>query len=201
MIELPRRSVTRFFIPLIDVLTLMFCIFLLMPLVKGSDDGSESEAGSTNRNVPSDQRQVSRDYEELARLRVERRKWLELGALEQRKSELTEEIRRLKEGRIDDLQKKLAIRILEIGEEGKLFYYDPERATDRRVEITAQNAADFIKSQQSHAGARDVFFLLMYPRPLTGDPAFPLLRQREEYDRWFRGVPHGYDVREGGPLS
>ena len=38
MIQLPRRSVTRFFIPLIDVLTLLFCIFLMMPAVKKSDE-------------------------------------------------------------------------------------------------------------------------------------------------------------------
>ena len=31
----PRRSVTRFFIPLIDVLILLFAIFLLMPFVSG----------------------------------------------------------------------------------------------------------------------------------------------------------------------
>ena len=42
MIELPRRSVTRFFIPLIDVLTLLFCIFLLMPVMKGKADGPGS---------------------------------------------------------------------------------------------------------------------------------------------------------------
>ena len=35
MIVLPKRSVTRFFIPLIDVLILLFCIFLLMPFVSG----------------------------------------------------------------------------------------------------------------------------------------------------------------------
>ena len=33
MIASPRRSVTRFFIPMIDVLILLFCIFLLMPFV------------------------------------------------------------------------------------------------------------------------------------------------------------------------
>ena len=38
MIQLPRRSVTRFFIPLIDVLTLLFCIFLLMPLIKATGE-------------------------------------------------------------------------------------------------------------------------------------------------------------------
>ena len=41
MIQPPHRSVTRFFIPLIDVLTLLFCIFLLMPYVKPV----EAEAG------------------------------------------------------------------------------------------------------------------------------------------------------------
>ena len=30
MIHMPRRSVTRFFVPLIDVLILLFCIFLLL---------------------------------------------------------------------------------------------------------------------------------------------------------------------------
>ena len=34
MIRLPQRSVTRFFIPLIDVLTLLFCIFLVLPLAR-----------------------------------------------------------------------------------------------------------------------------------------------------------------------
>ena len=33
MIERPKRAVTRFFVPLIDVLILLFCIFLLMPFV------------------------------------------------------------------------------------------------------------------------------------------------------------------------
>ena len=32
MIHMPHRSVTRYFVPLIDVLLLLFCIFLLMPL-------------------------------------------------------------------------------------------------------------------------------------------------------------------------
>ena len=46
MISPPRRSVTRFFIPLIDVLILLFCIFLLMPFVStpAPDDGPKPEA-------------------------------------------------------------------------------------------------------------------------------------------------------------
>ena len=50
MLEMPRRSVTRFFIPLIDVLTLLFCIFLMMPAVKRT-----AEAGQ-----PPDQQALAR---------------------------------------------------------------------------------------------------------------------------------------------
>src|SRR5215470_1045103 len=38
MIEMPHRSITRFFVPMIDVLTLLFCIYLLMPMVSESDE-------------------------------------------------------------------------------------------------------------------------------------------------------------------
>src|SRR5262249_3368700 len=34
MIQMPHRSVTRFFIPLIDVLFLMFSMFLLLPFMQ-----------------------------------------------------------------------------------------------------------------------------------------------------------------------
>src|SRR5438132_11262214 len=43
MIQLPRRSVTRFFIPLIDVLPLLFCIFLLLPLIKSTGEGASAQ--------------------------------------------------------------------------------------------------------------------------------------------------------------
>ena len=44
MIEMPQRSVTRFFIPLIDVLTLLFCIYLLMPVVEGTGEPAKDSA-------------------------------------------------------------------------------------------------------------------------------------------------------------
>jgi hypothetical protein len=51
MIRLPQRSVTRFFIPLIDVLTLLFCIFLVLPLAKSPEDQAAPEAGRTSPEV------------------------------------------------------------------------------------------------------------------------------------------------------
>ena len=47
MIAMPKRSVTRFFIPLIDVLLLLFCIFLLMPLAN-EEDLKKSQESSQN---------------------------------------------------------------------------------------------------------------------------------------------------------
>ena len=45
MIRLPRRSVTRFFIPMIDVLTLLFCMFLLMPIIRENESLSQDMPG------------------------------------------------------------------------------------------------------------------------------------------------------------
>ena len=108
MIQLPRRSVTRFFIPLIDVLTLLFCIFLLMPLIKPTDEEANAAEGSdaaasrqtkTPRKVS--ERSAEREREDLAQSRKER---------------------------IKRLQENLFMRVLEIdADTGKLFYHDADR--------------------------------------------------------------------------
>src|SRR5262245_13857629 len=122
MIQLPRRSVTRFFIPLIDVLLLLFCIFLLMPLVKG---GSESPVEDTEDVSPQRLRKLQ---EELDRLRRQ---------LRDTPHELRAELEKLRQEKIQILQEKLAIRVLEIdAASGKLYYRDPER-----IEIATQAKA------------------------------------------------------------
>jgi|SRR5581483_6307798 len=190
MIELPKRSVTRFFIPLIDVLTLMFCIFLLMPVVKPSQE----EPGTTMQRpeLASDRQ---RERQELDRLRKERDQWRDVKSLDQEKAALQTQLDELHSKKIEALQNRLNIRILEIGDDGRLFAYDPMREKDRRMEITAENVSQFIAAQRRKAGSDDLYFLLVYPRPASGFPSFPLRSQREEYDRWFQGVAHGYDVR------
>ena len=47
MIRMPRRSVTRFFIPLIDVLILLFCVYLLMPIVQTPSDAGDPTGGNS----------------------------------------------------------------------------------------------------------------------------------------------------------
>ena len=193
MIQLPRRSVTRFFIPLIDVLILLFCIFLLMPmsgLVVPADEEDSPSAGG-----PDAARALSAaEQRELARLRRERQQWRSLEGLRQQKQELEQLLQQLRHERMEALQQRFVVRTLQMADDGRLFYYDPLREKGRLVEITRANVEGFIDRQRKAAGAKDAYFLLMYPRPVEGLPAYPLRRQREEYDEWFRGVPHGYDI-------
>src|SRR5216683_6244011 len=126
MIELPRRSVTRFFIPLIDVLLLLFCIFLLMPLVKGDNEIPADDTESVRQG------RLQKLEEELERLRRQ---------LRDTPQDIRAELEKLRQERIQTLQEKLAIRVLEIdAATGKLSYRDPER-----IEIPTQaKAAELI---------------------------------------------------------
>jgi hypothetical protein len=176
MIELPRRSVTRFFIPLIDVLLLLFCIFLLMPLVKGSGEGTAAEGESVRPE------QLRKLQVEVERLRRQAR---------DTPQELREELERLRKEKLKVLEERLVIRTLEIDPAtGRLYYYAPER-----VEIDSQaRAAELINQDRARQGAdpREVYYLILYPR----DPAspYPLREQRRRYDRWFADAAHGWDV-------
>ncbi len=158
MIEMPRRSVTRFFIPLIDVLTLLFCIYLLLPIV-------EKKEGSNSTPVV-----TASERTEKALTARERR---ELEAFRRRS------------GR--NLQERLSVRVLDIdADTGKLFHYEPG-AVEIRSEAEARALID---RQKREAGAREIYYLFLYPRKLTG---FPEERQIRQYKRWFDGVAHGFD--------
>jgi hypothetical protein len=74
--------------------------------------------------------------------------------------------------------------------DGTLYYFDPDR-------VEVKNEADalrLITRQKYLAGQKDVFFLMLYPRELSG---FPLQSQIDTYRQWFKDVPHGFD----NPLS
>jgi hypothetical protein len=181
MIQLPKRSVTRFFIPLIDVLTLLFCIFLLMPMVKSA---SEADSGSPE---PSIAPMNAEERQELEQLRQEKKAWLEWNRLQEELKLLNAKVR-------EALEQGMFLRVLEIGDEGKLFFYDPSREKDRRVEITKDNVESFLETQKRLARGKELYLLILYQRRLEGFPGFPLQEQREEYDRWLQEVAHGYDI-------
>jgi cell division protein FtsB len=174
MIRLPQRSVTRFFIPLIDVLTLLFCIFLLLPLVESSEGTTENQT----------------DQERLRKLEDE---------LKQHKAtvqQLQQEVERLRQEKNKPLEKRLAVRVLEIDPEtGKLFYRDPERV-DINSEADARSLINRDLREKA-VGQRELFYLILYPR--NPKSSYPTRGQREQYDGWFRGVALGYDVPGKGP--
>ena len=141
MIRRPRRSVTRFFIPLLDVLILLFCIFLLMPYVKPVE-------GEANAGTPADPK-----LSDSAELKSE------IDALRRERDRLLRE-------RSQTLE-RLVIHVLEIDRaSGKLFDYDPQR-----VDIsTAAAARDLIAHQQQAANGREIYFLILFPRESSGYP-------------------------------
>jgi hypothetical protein len=172
MIQLPQRSVTRFFIPLIDVLTLLFCIFLLLPLASGPDDASADTAALEDR--------LRQKEEEVELLRESGRDL---------PRQLREEIEQLRQEKGKALQKRLAVRVLEIdGDSGKLYYRDPEKILiPDEATAHALLASDRRKLRQ-----KELYYLILYPR--NRGSTYPTVAQREQYDRWFEGVALGYDV-------
>jgi hypothetical protein len=172
MIERPKRAVTRFFVPLIDVLILLFCIFLLMPFV-ATPQRPEPEAKDTAKakepELPKDvrelQSELQRTRRELDRLKAER----------------------------GNLAERLSVRVLEIDpRDGRLYYLQD----GDRVYVSTQAAADaLITIHRRASGTKEPFFLILYPRTKSG---YPEQQQADAYARWFRDVQFQFD-RPFGP--
>ncbi|HJZ54877.1 MAG TPA: hypothetical protein VKE74_07950 [Gemmataceae bacterium] len=177
MITPPRRSVTRFFIPLIDVLILLFCIFLLMPFVSTpARPESEPETRPDTKAVP-----PPSDLEKL-------------------KQERDEALARLERFRKDQ-SGRLLIRVVEIDPKtGDLRYYTgggwkklPEKERGKRTpQEEEQEIAQWIDLQKRLAGERELYVVIQTPRePGTGRPTETDL---QNYARWLHNVPHGFEA-------
>jgi hypothetical protein len=170
---MPRRSVTRFFIPLIDVLILMFCIFLLMPFVKATGEGNEPGDGPTTSPTP--------EIKDVAELNKQ---------LDQAKKDLARtrrDLERLEKEKANVLR-TLVIRPLEIDKDtGRLYYYDDDQRVEIRNETDARRLISAEQDRILKSGGGELYFLFQRPR----DSAYPLGKQRSEYERWFQGVPFG----------
>ncbi len=191
MIAMPRRSVTRFFIPLIDVMTLLFCIFLLMPIFNEAKTGEEEQSpDSTNFRQRLDIERLNRQLREarakLATARVEQ---------DPLTRQERDELNRLRKEHVRPLQQRYAIFLLGIdARNGQLFYYDPDEADKKHVIATEQQARELIARERKEAGGRDLYFLFQVPRRKS---PYPQVKQRKEYERWFKSVPHGFGSPSG----
>jgi hypothetical protein len=174
MIVLPKRSVTRFFIPLIDVLTLMFCIFLLMPVLQKADSSSDADKGAMAV-------QLRQMQDELARIRAQGG---DTRALQEQLEKLRQQVGK-------SIKDRVAVRVLEVdAKTGKLYYNDPER-----IEIRNQaDASTLIERDRRERGVgqRELYYLILYPRDRNS--SYPTVAQYEQYQRWFEGVALGFDI-------
>ncbi len=178
MIQMPRRSVTRFFIPLIDVMTLLFAVFLLLPIFR------DSEPESPDKEKAAKAKELTNLKKELERLQAE--------------------LERLRKQQGTPLQQRLAIRVLEIDpNDGRLFYYEAGRPPRKRYLTNAEEASGLILRNQRELVERakadqprpELHYLFVFPRE---DSAFPSGLQVMQYEKWFGNVSHSID-RPGGP--
>lgn len=170
MIQKPRRSVTRFFIPLIDVLTLLFCIFLLLPYVKPEDKAAADAPMPPLKPIdPGDPKEAAK-----------------------RIAELEKEIERLRKEQVEVVQ-HLTVRTLEIDKDsGQLYYY----AGGERLEIRNRQDADRLIQRDRRElllkeKKPDLYYLFLLPR---GKALVPSQRQVDNYRDWFKNAAHGFDT-------
>lgn len=168
MITPPRRAVTRFFVPFIDVLILLFCIFLLMPFVStATPDPTDTKSTTPPEKLPEDVRELQRQLSE-ARDRLLR-------------------MEKAAQARVTD---RLIVRVLHTDrKDGTLYFFDPDRQ-EIRTEADAQRFIAHQKTLASKAGGvKDIFFLILYPENPLG---FPTKKQEDQIHHWFRDVPHEF---------
>ena len=179
MIHMPRRSVTRFFIPLIDVLILLFCIFLLMEF-------------DTHAEVDKQVEIVSEQYESIEVLQAE----LELRTAELRRFEedrpklnelakLREELEQLRRASQRDLQRSVVVRIIDVeAKDGSIFFFDGPKEPILKI-AGPKDAQALIERHRAEAQGRQIYYYFLYPR----DKRFvTTVGQEQDYREWFKGA-------------
>jgi hypothetical protein len=143
-----------------------------MPLAKGPEE--------TAADVAALEDQIRQKEQELEQIRASGRDL---------PRELRDEIEKLRREKGKALQKRLAVRVLEIdGVSGKLYYRDPER-----IPVPDEAAAHaLIESDRRKLGQKELYYLILYPR--SRGSTYPTVAQRQQYDRWFESVALGYDI-------
>lgn len=174
MIRMPHRSVTRFFIPLIDVLLLLFCIFLLMPLVDEPGD-----AAMTPGPAEADPAKL---WTELQQLRQERTQWGQVKQLQTEADRLRLELSQLQKQKSRLLRQRLAVHVLDIdGQTGALSCLEDRRL----IPIARQQDADMlIARHRREAGSRELYYHFRRP----ANSGFPTRELRAQFERWFNSV-------------
>ena len=191
MIQMPRRSVTRFFIPLIDVLILLFCIFLLMEFETGVKADAESERAEEvsfeNTKLAAE---LDRRIKELHKFEDLRPQLTELDQLRQ-------EVERLRNLNLQEMRNRMYVRTIDYdGKDGSISFYDearPEQPIVKIADIKAAHALIERHTKEADAQGRTVYYQFILPRPYRF--VYPTGKQKTEYARWFAGAANSLEVK------
>jgi hypothetical protein len=186
MIHMPHRSVTRFFIPLIDVLLLLFGIFLLMPIATEKEAEAQRQAATEQgESATALQQALQERLRELSKLE-------ELRPDLERVEELKREIEQLRGLAQKSLQQSLYVHVVEVdAKTGKIFYYDPARADQPLVPIPdARAARELIGRHRKEQPGRNLYYQFLRRRG-----PFPTIAQGRQYRDWFKDVPNSLEAQ------
>ncbi len=164
MIHMPRRSVTRFFIPLIDVLILLFCIFLLMEFNSESEVDKQLDIVSDqSESLDLLQAEVVRRTKELQQFEEDRPKLNEL-------AKLRKDLEALQKASQQNLQQRTFFRVIDIDRnDGSLAFYDETRPAKPIKLATDNDAQELIDRHQKDAKGRELYYYFMRTRPTEED--------------------------------
>ncbi len=182
MIQMPRRSITRYFIPLIDVMILLFCVFLLIPTIQESEP----------------------ENPEAARKQTEAKKKVE--HLEKLVKKLQVDIEALKKADKGRERPAMTIRTLEVDpKDGRLYCIVPGKGGQlfHREYLDEKEVQELVRRHRRELRQRypddlkrpELHYLIMTPRM---DSAYPSQGQLEKYKQWFAGVSYSVDWPGGG---
>lgn len=177
MIQMPQRSVTRFFIPMIDVLLLLFCIFLLMPMA------TEEAKVKEEKELKGEKERLSERLKEMEKLKPDLAKM----------ADLMLKIKELEAWKARPLE-KLFVRGIDVDAEGNMVFRQGF-SRDKPYTITSKDdARALIKVHQDQAGGREVYYLFFLE--WKGAVGVDLISKTAD---WFKGVSYTFEVEKKLP--
>jgi len=191
MIRMPHRSVTRFFIPLIDVLLLLFSIFLLMPVVSEEESAEGETPASMSREdmadtVESLKRELKDKADELQKYEAMQQPLQEI-------EKMRAELERLRKEKEQALKRSTFVRVLDIDGDGRLSFFDAASLDNPVMPIHDEKMARaLIERHKMEAGEHTLYYHFLMPRKATG---FPTQQQELDYKGWFARVANSLKER------
>lgn len=191
MIHMPQRSVTRFFIPLVDVLMLLFSMFLLMPLVAGrSDPNGKSAEAMTPEELRQKNKQLKADLDlamkQVKVLNYQLAQLYKYADPQKSLEKLQQELELLQKAKGEMLQKRLFMQVVAYDPVHQGLVY--HQAVPKGKTQAISNAGDVSRLVDQHgkearALGLEPYYILMMPP--DGTAASASQGQIAEFEKWF----------------